>query len=419
MSWPSDTFCSFGWNHQFLGPGGQVKPCCRFTGQVIPKENNIRDYSLSEVFTGDFQTDLRDDMLHGRRNSGCIKCWQEEDAGKNMSIRQNYNRDIERLGDLHYDLDVNNPKITWLELSFNNRCNLRCRMCGPFFSTNWYKDWEITKEYHGWRPNDIPKYIEEHPEPHTIDMSKLDNILPNIRHLKLTGGEPFLMPEYSVILQKLVDMGQAKNVYLNYSTNLTVMPKKSLIKLWSHFKYIEFATSLDGVGPVIEYVRHPTDFKTVEKVTQRLMELSHDMNITVGSRPTITIYNILDIPNITNWWAEMMDKYYKEPFGNNTWLNHTHAAAPNHLSLPVLPQHCRDIVLERLWDKGPNKKQKQNWNQLCNYMNSQNLTCFIPKFVDFTTRLDNARGESFRSVVPEFSSLMEYYDDKHLAKNEV
>jgi hypothetical protein len=203
-------------------------------------------------------------------------------------------------------------------------------------------------------------------------------------------------------------MGQAKEVYLNYSTNLTVMPKKSLIKLWSHFKYIEFATSLDGIGPVIEYVRHPTDFKTVEKVTQRLMELSHDMPITVGSRPTITIYNVLDIPNITNWWAEMMDKYYKEPFGNNTWLNHTHAALPSHLSLPVLSQHCRDIVLECLWDKGPNEKQKQNWNQLCNYMNSEDLTNLIPKFIDFTNKLDNARGESFIKTVPEFSSLWEY-----------
>ena len=40
------------------------------------------------------------------------------------------------------------------------------------------------------------------------------------------------------------------------------MPKKELIELWSHFKHIEFATSLDGIGPIIEYVRHPTDFKT-------------------------------------------------------------------------------------------------------------------------------------------------------------
>jgi radical SAM protein with 4Fe4S-binding SPASM domain len=408
MNWPSETFCTLGWNHQFLGPNGNVKPCCRFVSGTIPKTNNIKNKSIAEVFTGQWQQELRTAMLTGERHPGCMKCWQEEDSGKRLSIRQNYNRDIDLLKDLHYDLDINNPKITWLELSFNNRCNIRCRMCGPYFSTNWYQDWELVKEYIPWQPADIPKYIKEHPEPRTIDISKLDPILPNIRHLKMTGGEPFIMPEYKQILYKLIELDQAKHVYLNYSTNLTVMPKKELIELWSHFKHIEFATSLDGIGPVIEYVRHPTDFKTVENVVQALMELSHSMPIKVGSRPTITVYNILDIPNITNWWAEMMDKYYKEPFSNNAWLNYTHAALPDFLSLPILNWQCKDIVMEHLWDKGPTEKQKQNWNQLCNYMNSANLTHLIPQFIDFTNKLDNARRESFIKTVPEFSSLWEY-----------
>jgi hypothetical protein len=347
-------------------------------------------------------------MLTGKRHPGCMKCWQEEDSGKRLSIRQNYNRDIDLLKDLHYDLDVDNPKITWLELSFNNRCNIRCRMCGPYFSTNWYQDWELVKEYIPWQPADIPKYIKENPEPRTIDISKLDPILPNIRHLKMTGGEPFIMPEYKQILYKLIELDQAKHVYLNYSTNLTIMPKKELIELWSHFKHIEFATSLDGIGPVIEYVRHPTSFKTVEKVLQALMELSHSMPIRVGTRPTITVYNILDVPTITNWWGEMMDKYYKEPFSNKAWINHTHAALPDFLSLPILNWQCKDIVMKQLWDNGPTEKQKQNWNQLCNYMNSANLTHLIPQFIDFTNKLDNARRESFIKTVPEFSSLWEY-----------
>jgi radical SAM protein with 4Fe4S-binding SPASM domain len=403
----SPTFCSLGWNHQFLGPNGNVKPCCRFISGAIPKTNNIKDKSITEVFTGEWQQDLRQHMINGERHPGCMKCWQEEDSGKRLSIRQNYNRNIQPLEDLHHDLDINNPKITWLELSFNNRCNIRCRMCGPYFSTNWYQDWELVKEYIDWQPADIPKYIKEHPEPRTIDTAKLDPILPNIRHLKMTGGEPFIMPEYKEILYKLVELDQAKHVYLNYSTNLTIMPKEELIELWSHFKHIEIATSLDGVGPVIEYIRHPTKFTKVIEVVKQLMLLSHTLPIRVGSRPTITVYNISDVPNITNWWAEMMDKYYKEPFGEGTWLNHTHAGLPDFLSLPILNEQCKNIVMERLWDKGPTEKQKQNWNQLCNYMNSTDLSNLLPQFTDFTNKLDNARGENFINTVPEFTSLME------------
>ena len=408
MNWPSETFCTLGWNHQFLGPNGNVKPCCRFVSGTIPKTNNIKDKSITEVFTSEWQQELRTAMLTGKRHPGCMKCWQEEDSGKRLSIRQNYNRDIDLLKDLHYDLDVDNPKITWLELSFNNRCNIRCRMCGPYFSTNWYQDWELVKEYIPWQPADIPKYIKEHPEPRTIDTAKLDPILPNIRHLKMTGGEPFIMPEYKQILYKLIELDQAKHVYLNYSTNLTVMPKKELIELWSHFKHVEIATSLDGVGPIIEYIRHPTKFTKVIEVVKQLMLLSHTLPIRVGSRPTITIYNILDVPNITNWWGEMMDKYYKEPFSNSAWLNHTQAAMPEFLSLPTLNKQCKDIVMEQLWDKGPTDSQKQNWNQLCKYMQSTDSSHWLPYFADFTKKLDKARGESFINTVPEFSSLWEY-----------
>ena len=404
----SSTFCSLGWNHQFIGPNGNIKPCCRFVGNVIPKTNNIKDKSITEVFTGEWQQDLRQHMINGERHPGCMKCWQEEDSGKRLSIRQNYNRNIEPLEDLHHDLDIYNPKITWLELSFNNRCNIRCRMCGPYFSTNWYQDWEVVKEYIPWQTSDIPKYIKENPEPKTIDLSKLDEILPHIRHIKMTGGEPFIMPEYKKILQTLVEIGQAKHVYLNYSTNLTIMPKKDLIELWSHFKHIEIATSLDGIGPVIEYVRYPTKFTKVTEVIKQLMLLSHTLPIRVGSRPTITVYNILNVPVITYWWAEMMNRYYKDQFNDKAWLNHTHAGLPNFLSLPILNEQCKDIVMESLWDKGPTNNQKQNWNQLCNYMNSSNLTHLTPQFIDFTNKLDNARRESFIKTVPEFSSLWEY-----------
>ena len=53
----SPTFCSLGWNHQFLGPNGNVKPCCRFISGTIPKTNNIKDKSIAEVFTGEWQQD--------------------------------------------------------------------------------------------------------------------------------------------------------------------------------------------------------------------------------------------------------------------------------------------------------------------------------------------------------------------------
>ena len=410
-----DTFCSMAWNHQFLGPFGNIKPCCRY---VMPKgvKNNIKsERELSSVFLGDHQTKLRHDLANGIRNPGCIKCWQEEDGGKKRSLRQIYNRTEGDIGYLHRDSKKDKPAITWLELSFSNRCNLGCRMCGPYYSTHWYKDWKAVKEYvigvkhpaHTITDTQIDDVVAQSNKDNVIDITKLDSVLPTIRHIKMTGGEPFLIPEYRQILEKIVDMGRAHEVYLNYSTNCTVMPTDKLIKLWSHFKKVEFATSIDGVGPVIEYQRHPTKWEQVEKVVETLMRLSKQMKVIVGTRPTITLMNVLDIPNITGWWADMMNKHYFQNFDNEAWVNHTHCLHPQYISCTTLPQWAKKIVANKLVN-APTERQQQNWDYILRYTNSEDLwTKQKDAFQDYTSKLDKKRGEDFRKVVPEFARLLD------------
>lgn len=406
----SPTFCSLGWNHQFLGTGGLVKPCCRYSGAEVPSEHNIREHPLIQVFNDGFMNNLRQSFKDGTRDPGCAKCWQEEDAGKRLSIRQNYNRSIEPLGVLHEDIDENDPKIRWLELSFNNRCNVRCRMCGPNFSTNWYKDWDLVKEYvptpAGYaKGSSVIEFIRDNPEPKTIDISKLDEVLPHIRHLKLTGGEPFIMPEYRQILERLVEIGRSKEVFLNYSTNLTIMPKDDMIELWKQFKHVEFATSLDGIGEVFEYQRYPSKWSVADKVLRKLFSLKSEMNMIIGTRPTITVYNILDVPNITEYWASLEDEYSDRGFGEHSWINHTHSDLPKFLSITILPKHLKQLVESRL-AVAPSASQRKSWDHLIRYMNSEDNSHLIPKFKDFTLKLDAARNESMIKVIPEFEELL-------------
>lgn len=410
---PSNTFCSMAWNHQFLGPNGDIKPCCRYTMPKNAKKENIKnDKTLRQVFYSHIQKSLRNDMLQGKRHEGCIKCWQEEDSGKKLSLRQNYNRNVPLLEELHNDLDINNPKITWLELSFSNMCNLRCRMCGPYFSTNWYKDWIDVKDFTIGFPGittkeEIKDFVSKSNSQLMIDISKFDEILPNIRHLKMTGGEPFIIKEYREILKKIIEIGTAKNVYLNYSTNLTIMPDDELIKIWSHFKQVQIATSLDGVGKVIEYQRYPTKWKQIKNVTKKIMQLSHELPLEIGSRPTITIYNILNVPEITFWWKDMLDTYNIKKFDENTWLNHTHAASPSFLSITSLPVWAKEIVSDKLSTTAPSLKQQKSWEHLIKYCKSNDTwKDNKEKFIKYTSTLDKKRSEDFLNIVPEFSNLM-------------
>lgn len=376
----SDTFCSLPWNHTFVGPGGIEKPCCRFLlNQLGPIE------------------DLRETILRGERHPGCRKCWEEEDAGRKRSLRQIHLQPRGFNKPLIEDLDIGNPKLVWLELSFSNRCNLRCRMCSPFYSTNWYKDWLDVEEYlypKICEAQDVEKFIKEHPEPVPYDISNLDKHIPNIRHIKMTGGEPFIIPEYQEILEKIVANGTAGEVVLNYSTNLTVMPKPRLLALWANFKRIEFATSFDATGKVMEYQRHPTKWPRVEQVLDRLINLP---NAEPGIRGTVTIYNILDIPNVAWYWNDILP--------DNTWLNFVQASSPEQVSITVLPKWAKDIVANKLAYSAPTQRIQDNFDQLVNYMYNEDNSHRLPQFIDFTQKLDKARGEDFKKVVPEFASL--------------
>ena len=400
----SSTFCSLPFNHAFVGPGGEQKPCSRFLRPLI----NYDDYEGT-------MDELRHYKMTGQRHPGCRKCYEEEDAGRTRSLRQIYNNVSGFNYDIVHDVDPNNPKVTWLELSFSNRCNLKCRMCGPFYSTTWFEDWAEVPEYAfgvagvGNTKEAVNEFLAVNKKkPITFDVTTLDKYIPDLRMVKLTGGEPFLIPEYDYILEKVHEIGHAENMWLDYSTNLTVRPKKRLKELWSKYKQIKFATSLDGIGKVIEYQRHPTKWERVDQVMNDLMQIP---NAWVGVRTTQTIYNILDMPNIANYFAELEDKYHNthshvKAFGEGSWLNFVAASTPEFLSITVLPKWAKDIVAERLAWSAPSKKVQDNFDHLVNYMYNEDNSHKLPQFIDYTRKLDKLRGESFAEVIPEFASLV-------------
>ena len=111
--------------------------------------------------------------------------------------------------DGHYD-KVN--MIYW-DIRFSNLCNLSCRYCGTYFSSNWYDDQVALFG----KPN--------HPKVTYAGSSKTDaydqliNYLPMVEQVYFAGGEPLIMEEHYKILKALIDIGKADKVrliYINY-----------------------------------------------------------------------------------------------------------------------------------------------------------------------------------------------------------
>lgn len=382
------------WTHQFIDPTGRVKPCCRFAEKHRPKEHNLSKHNLIEIFNSNWMNNLRDNMIQGNKIDGCIRCYQEEQSGK-LSLRQRYNQ----MQDLHPNNlieDINEPKIRWIELAISNDCNLACRMCDSRYSWKWFND-ELEMYGKTWSNDKKTK----------SDISKIESFLDNIVHVKFTGGEPLIIPDHYKILDKLSQSKNAEKMFLNYSTNLTIMPKQDIIDKWKKFKYIEIAASFDGTLDTWELIRYPSKWKDAEKVIQTFFSLTNEMDIRIGLRSTISVYNILNMPESFYWWIDNWNKHASTKFELNQWINPTHLTYPEHLSTTVLPTKYKDIVAEKLTKHIFNGKLKASIESQIKYMYSKDDSHLLKELKFYTLFLDSKRNQNFLLANPEFKGLFD------------
>ena len=117
-----NTFCSAFWNHTNIRGGNRVFPCCRYKTPV-----QTFDGDLGKVLYSDEYESLRSDSLNGIRNSNCEKCYYEESLGK-KSTRQWFNENYQG----------NSVELKYLEVGFDNICNLACDGCWEEWSSSWW-----------------------------------------------------------------------------------------------------------------------------------------------------------------------------------------------------------------------------------------------------------------------------------------
>ena len=367
----SNTYCSALWNHQFVDPVGRIKPCCRFDGNEFPIEHNIADHRIQDTFHSDFQNSLREQASRGERIAGCVRCYQEEDAGK-KSLRQ-------RLNSHKTNQNLTKPVINFLELSLSNDCNLMCRMCDSRYSRKLF-DEEV--EYRG-KARAKQKYMN-------ISLDEIYELLPTITYLKFTGGEPMLIKAHWDLLEYAVEHDYAKNITLNYSTNATVYPKPKIVDTWSAFDSVEIALSLDSIdADENEYLRHGTKQQSVLVNIDKYCSIRDNVNLQLMCRPTITIYNAYHLPETIEYLNERDIK-----------CNPTHLTFPEQLSLTTLPAPYKKVINDKLENYNyKNEEVRTACGYILAHMNSTDDSGkWWEETLRYTKFLDNSRGQDFLTV---------------------
>jgi organic radical activating enzyme len=272
--------------------------------------------------------DLRKEFLKGNKPSTCQRCWNEEAAGR-VSKRMNSRIRLKEYYD-SIDWSNTNPDQLWF-------IDLKCRICGSWSSSKWAKE-EIDYVPGIDRKTHLAyTYLQDGAWPRESELfwDNLRTLLPNIKYLEFTGGEPFLIEQHFKFLRYAVDTDHSKHIEIHYNTNGTVFPEAA--RLWNHFKHVEIAFSIDNVGERFEYERHGADWQEVQANIRRFTEM-RSAKISTQLCTTMNIQNVYYLPELCDWiGTQTFDHVY---------FNMLHD--PWHMCISKMTSQAQELVIDRL-----------------------------------------------------------------------
>jgi MoaA/NifB/PqqE/SkfB family radical SAM enzyme len=362
----------------------------RFNGDVVPdpvytnRYGNVLESSLNTILNGFTASYTKDSIRKGQLPPECEQCQLKESTVGHS--RRLFFRDIlnPMLEGNNYDYSKNFHDIMFLEFNMSNICNLKCRMCDGVNSSAWVKD-DLKLAQNGnpylRRINDAEFGYTNKSEQIVERLFEDPTPFMNLRYLSIKGGEPYMEPANKIILKKFIDLGIAKNVTLDWTTNGTIVDEEvhALAKQYGHTKW---TVSVEGVDGLYEYIRGGNNF-TFAQLNQNLKHYNFDRVII---SVTVMAYNIAHLGKIQSWYDNVKQDHWSIYFNNVV-------AQPAYLNPRILPNSILDAIDYKL----PN----------IDYTQDVLLGKHIDKFVNFTRDLDGIRNTNVLDYCPEFTDLFE------------
>jgi MoaA/NifB/PqqE/SkfB family radical SAM enzyme len=420
---PSETFCVLPWVHLFVGEVGTLRPCCMTleARDLVNRDAAGNPHliyapdSISSAWNSGYMRTLRGEMLNGQRPAACRRCFREEDLGI-RSYRQYANEDFaahipEAVQKTSAQCEVPVDMIRSLDLRLGNRCNLKCRMCSPVSSRALAAEYA---ELYDISPDD-PRLLALVGEDWVSDpnfIRAFEECSEHVEKLLFAGGEPLLVREMEVLLRGLIERGLSSRIDLRYVTNLTVLPEK-FFPLWAAFRSVGFVVSLDGLGPIAEFIRYPLRWKSFERNLKALDARANSIDCrNLHANITVQAYNVLHVEEMLIYVAEQL-QHFARPKLSLLFF-------PEHLNVRVLPDSIKRLATERLrrlgqrcqaeWrDRWPNSGAAEvvdMINGIIEHMNGADRSDLLPEFRRWTQVLDRSRHEDAAKAIPELASLM-------------
>lgn len=345
-------FCILPFIHLATTTEGTCRLCCKVSKHdVILDDNgvpfNVNTHSIDEIWNSNHYRELRHKVWdQDQQLPECSVCWREEeifysDWKLNRSDELPSKRRRENQKWLHKPKTklaepiselVNNPRIRYYDIRLSNLCNLKCRMCWPHFSS------QIVREQQQFARDGLPTHYK-HYDVAEWDTKRLwaslNSGIADIEEITFVGGEPTLHDEMYELAEQLIQSGHAEKIRFKLTSNLTnIQPR--FLELFEYFRDVVINGSVDGVGDTNDYIRYPSDWTTIERNIDRLLNTE---SVLLNLTPVIQFYNIFNLYDMIHWYTE---KWIQKERGSNFLLTFDILYDPAHLSVLLLDYDAKN-----------------------------------------------------------------------------
>lgn len=416
------TFCAIPFVGLMVNPDATVKPCC-----MMKKGSNVLHNNDGSIATirDDFKTlwnssrlkEIRIDMISGNKVSGCEVCYLQEDSGRKSNRQQSNEEWAGKLGADHLyklmdkailkngELDYS---IAYLDLRLGNLCNLKCRMCSPWNSSQIAKEhldletrdkeyklvWEKSFGHFNKQFLDVQQLFEE-----DVLWDQIIELIPKLHKVYMTGGEPTLIENNFKFMEECIKQGR-KDIVLFFNTNCTNVNKK-FTALIEQFNNVYINASIDGIGEMNDYIRAPSKWSQISANIEKLAQMP---NVHLGITPTVQVYNAFDLVNILNWVDELNLKYKKHIF-----VDFLINVYPEFLKVDVMSEDMMTQAANQLIEYKKNKLNKRSpeltvnsidgiIGLLSNNGRAKDWKEQIDRLRAYTNSLDVERGQDLKAI---------------------
>jgi sulfatase maturation enzyme AslB (radical SAM superfamily) len=196
------------------------------------------------------------------------------------------------------------------------------------------------------------------------------------------GGEPFLSDTNFYILEQLIKHDNT-DCFVSFVTNGSFSLSRRQKEILTKFSNLNFCFSIDGIGPVFEYVRWPLKWDNIENN----IAWCRANNIDVSVSYTLSNINLFYHTQTTQWFRDQKINY----------LTNT-VYSPAHFRPESLPAEIKQQL-----------RQQHNSDAISQWLaHSPNDDRLFEKFQVEIAKQDHMKNISMQDYLPELVELLKW-----------